>query len=137
MQKLPRSMSIWEWRELRGTTARIRTLARLKQTSPSGQAAVEAEESLLLNPMRRAVSSAEIEVAAWTRVEAMGRLRRFYASTGHTRARFALAMRHDKALDGLINKLLTPAHPGGRVVLAYGSANFPATGLGLPPGPVR
>lgn len=130
-------MSIYAWRELRGTTARLRTLARLKRTSPAGQGAVQAEELLLLNPMRRAVSLLEIDDAAVARVKAMGRLRRFYGSMGHTRARFALAMQHERALDKLINRLLTPAQPGKRVLLAYGSANFPATGLGLPPGPVR
>ena len=130
-------MSIYAWRELRGTTARVRTLARLKQSSPAGQAAVQAEEALLLNPMRRARYPFDIDDSAVARVQAMGRLRRFYASMGATRARFALAMRHEKAMDGLINKLLTPAHPGRRVLLAYGAANFPATGLGLPPGPVK
>ena len=128
-------MSIYAWRELRGSTARVRTLARLKQTSPAGQAAVQAEEALLLNPMRRA--DIDIDDSAVARVQAMGRMRRFYGSMAATRARFALAMRHEKALDSLINKLLTPAHPGRRVLLAYGAANFPATGYGLPPGPVK
>lgn len=130
-------MSIYAWRDLRGTTARIRTLARLREKSQTGQAAVQAEQALFLNPMRRAVTGAELDDAAVARIKAMGRLRGFYGSMEHTRARFALAMRHEKALDSLINKLLTPAHPGNRVLLAYGNANFPATGLNLPPGPVR